>query len=115
VSSSLDDDSIFKQVAAIADEKAEAIRAPARLKSRIYSALIRKQQESGRLAPLSESTAAGRQLCVFEQLVQIAPVGQKVESMFFCHACHARVLAEALDNPPIWWPGCPYAGFKNQS
>ncbi len=87
--------------------------APSSLKARLYSSLIRKQQESGPLASLDESVASGHAICVFEKLVQIAPVGKKAKSPFFCHACHARVLAEHLDNPPIFWPHCPYVAFKN--
>jgi hypothetical protein len=87
-------------------------RAPSSLKARLYSALIRKQQEDGPLASLDVTVSAGYDLCVFEQLVQIAPVGEHGKSPFFCHICHARVLAEHFDNPPIFWPGCPYVKFK---
>ena len=89
-----------------------AAEAGTRLKSRVYTALVRRQAESGPLASVSATKAAGRGLCVFEELVQIAPVGQAAKSAFFCNTCHARVLAEHLDNPPIWWPHCPYVGFK---
>src|SRR6266851_10218647 len=88
-------------------------RAPSSLKARLYSSLIRKKQESGQLANLDESVASGHAICVFEKLVQIAPVGKIAKSPFFCRACHARVLAEHLDNPPIFWPHCPYVAFKN--
>lgn len=88
-------------------------RAPSSLKARLYSALIRKQQESGPLASLDRSVASGRDICVFEKLVQIAPVGEKAKSPFFCQVCHARVLAEHLERPPIFWPHCPYVAFKN--
>ena len=84
-------------------------RAPSLLKARLYSSLIRKQQESGPLASLDESVASGHAICVFEKLVQIASVGEKAN----CQGCHARVLAEHLDNPPIFWPHCPYVAFKN--
>jgi hypothetical protein len=90
-------------------------KAPARLKSRIYTALVRAQQESGPLASVRETKRAGRKLCVFEELVQIAPVGEAARSRFFCNVCHARLLAEAMEKPPIWWPGCPYAAFKNST
>jgi len=85
---------------------------PSSLKARLYSALVREQQASGPLASLDETVAAGRGLCVFEKFVQIAPVGEKAKSPFFCHVCHARVLAESFDNPPIFWPHCPYVDFK---
>ncbi len=88
------------------------VRAPSSLKARLYSALVRSQQESGPLASLDATVASGREICVFEKLVQIAPVAQKVKSPFFCQVCHARVLAENFDNPPIFWPHCPYVEFK---
>lgn len=88
-------------------------RAPSRLRSRIYTAMIREQQASGPLESVKETKAAGRKLCVFEELVQIAPVGETLQRKFPCHVCHARKLAESLENPPIWWPHCPYAEFKN--
>lgn len=86
--------------------------APSSLKARLYSALVRKQQESGPLASLNVSVSAGRAVCVFEKLVQIAPVGEQAKSPFFCEVCHARVLAEYFERPPIFWLGCPYVDFK---
>jgi len=86
--------------------------APANLKAKIYSALVLRQAESGQLASLTESKARGQKLCVFEQLVQIAPVGETVKSLNICRTCHARVLAEHFENPPIYWSGCPYVQFK---
>ena len=87
-------------------------RAPSSLKARLYSALIHKQQETGPLASLDASVEAGHGICVFEKLVQIAPVGEQAKTPFFCHVCHARLLAEQFDNPPIFWPHCPYVKFK---
>ncbi|MGH9659871.1 MAG: hypothetical protein ACRD96_15080, partial [Bryobacteraceae bacterium] len=87
--------------------------APSRLKARLYSSLIARQSETGRLRSLSDTSAEGRQLCVFEQLVQIAPVGQTAKSVFYCRACHARVLAEHFEDPPIYWSNCPYVQLKN--
>jgi hypothetical protein len=86
--------------------------APARLKSRVYTALIHAQQEDGALETLSATKQAGRSLCVFEQLVEIAPVGAPAKSKFYCTACHARILAEHMENAPIWWPHCPYSDFQ---
>jgi hypothetical protein len=86
--------------------------APARLKSRIYTALIRAQQEDGPLETVSATKQAGRALCVFEELVHIAPVGESAKSKFCCTVCHARILAEHMANAPIWWPHCPYAAFS---
>jgi len=87
-------------------------RTPSPLKARLYSALVREQQKSGPLASLNDTVAAGYAICVFEKLVQISPVGEKVKSPFFCQVCHARLLAEAFDNPPIYWAHCPYVAFK---
>ena len=93
-------------------ELAEARPARVRLKSKLYSALVRRQAETGPLASLSDSKALGHELCVFEQLVEIAPVGQAVKSLNICRVCHARVLAEHFENPPTYWSGCPYVQFK---
>jgi hypothetical protein len=87
-------------------------RAPSRLKARLYSALVRKQQETGPLMSLEETQRAGHGLCVFEKLVQIAPVSEAAKSPFFCTACHARILAENFESAPIFWSCCPYVGFQ---
>ncbi len=100
----------FRALLSEPDEIGE--RAPSSLKSRLYSALVRKQQESGRLASLQAAAVAGHRLCVFEKLGQIAPLGEAAKSPFICEVCHARVLAEHFDHPPIYWPGCPYVAFK---
>jgi hypothetical protein len=97
----------------LAESDGREERTPPSLKSRLYSALIRKQQESGPLASLDTSARAGRGVCVFEKLVQIAPIGQRAQSPFFCQVCHARVLAEHFNNPPIFWANCPYVNFKH--
>jgi hypothetical protein len=89
-------------------------RAPSRLKSRIYSALIGRQQSDGPLLSLSKVKARGRRLCVFEELVQIASVGESAKQPNFCRVCHARILAENFENAPVYWPGCPYAQFQNR-
>lgn len=91
----------------------EPAKAPSRLKARIYSALLQQQTETAPLLSLSENRADGKELCVFEQLVQIAPVGETAKSLNICRVCHARVLAERFENPPIYWPGCPYVALKN--
>lgn len=100
----------FSSLLSLADSTAE--RPPSSLKARLYTGFVRKQTESGRLASLDTSVAAGQELCVFEKLVQIAPVSEAAKSPFFCQTCHARVLAEHFDNPPIFWPHCPYVKFK---
>ena len=91
--------------------EASGEKTPPSLKARLYSALIRAQQASGPLASL-DTTSADHGLCIFEKLVQIAPVGERAKSHFFCEVCHARLLAERFDNPPIFWPNCPYSKFK---
>ena len=93
-------------------ELMDSLPAAANLKARIYSALVLQQAESGPLASLTESKTRGQKLCVFEQLVRIAPVGVTVKTLNICRACHARVLAEHFENPPIYWSGCPYVEFK---
>jgi hypothetical protein len=93
-------------------ELTEPERAPAHLKAKIYSALVQRQAEHGRLANLGDSKADGHLLCVFEQLVELAPVGKTVKSLNICRVCHARILAEHLEHPPIYWSGCPYVQFK---
>jgi hypothetical protein len=102
-------ESAFRRL--LSDEQIEAPTPPS-LKSRLYSAFVHEQQATGPLASLDASVAAGRGICVFEKLVQIAPVGERFKSPFFCDVCHARVLAESFENPPIFWPHCPYVSFK---
>ena len=87
-------------------------KAPSRLKSRIFSVLTRRQEESGPLLGLRETSRAGSQLCVFEQLVRNAPAGETLHSFNYCRICHARALAERFKAAPIWWPGCPYVMFQ---
>jgi hypothetical protein len=94
-------------------EAAEAVpcqQAPARLKSRTYSALVRLQASSGPLLSLSEPHQS--RLCVFEQLVKIAPAGETVKSLNPCSVCHARILAERMEHAPIYWRNCPYVDFQ---
>jgi hypothetical protein len=86
-------------------------RAPAHLKSKVYSALLTSMAQSGPLLDLRDVKNAGGQLCVFEQAVAILPVGPSVRSMNPCRICHARVLGERLEHAPIFWPGCPYSDF----
>jgi hypothetical protein len=101
-----------KQFFSLLAEPAAGERTPSSMKARLYSALVHKQQDTGPLASLDASVDAGYGICVFEKLVQIAPVGEQAKSPFFCQVCHARVLAEHFDNPPIYWPSCPYVRFK---
>ncbi len=87
---------------------------PSRLKARLYSQLVQEQAQSPGLASLSVCSEHGFGLCVFEKLVQIAPLGERVEKLNPCRICHARVLAERLENAPIYWPHCPYVKFQNR-
>lgn len=89
-------------------------RAPSRLKATIYSALIKAQQASGPLQSISRTEDDGYPLCVFEKIVQIAPVEEKAKEPFFCWGCHARVLGEKVENAPIFWKHCPYVKFQNR-
>lgn len=106
-----DEELEFRRLLSEGEEVGE--RAPASLKARLYSALIHEQQAQGPLASLNDTVAAGYGICVFEKLVQIAPLGEKAKSPFFCQVCHARILAENFENPPIYWPNCPYVAFKS--
>ena len=108
---SLRDDEFMEKIAEVV-VLSESGQAPARLKARLYSALVQQQAQTGPLMSLAEAKARGHQLCVFEQLVQIAPVGERAKSLNICRACHARVLAENMENAPIYWSGCPYVEFK---
>jgi hypothetical protein len=94
--------------------KPEGQRASSRLKSRIYSKLVLAQAESGPLRSLTDVKAGGRQLCVFEELVQISPASEAVKAKNPCRVCHARVLAEHVEGAPIYWPHCPYVLFQKR-
>jgi hypothetical protein len=88
------------------------VKAPSSLKARIYSALVRQQASSGPLLGLQECQNSGHGLCVFEHLVQITPVGERLNAKNICRVCHARVLAEHFDHAPIYWSHCPYVKFQ---
>src|SRR5437867_2061625 len=99
-------------------EKTDAVRiaadrAPARFKSRLYSALVAEQAAAGPLRSLPATEAAGRELCVFERVLQIVP-NERIVSMNPCRVCHARVLAERFESPPIYWPHCPYVDLRRR-
>lgn len=108
------EEGFFDNLVAALEEAEPSLVAPSRLKSKVYSALVLRQTESGPLLSISETKANARRLCVFENLVEIAPVNEKVKSLNFCRACHARILAEKLENAPIYWRSCPYVGFQNR-
>jgi hypothetical protein len=89
-------------------------RAPARLKARIYSALVNRLAAAGPLMTLGASKECGGGLCVFEEAVTWLG-SDRLESMNPCNVCHARVLGEQLEHAPIFWPNCPYSGFHKRS
>jgi hypothetical protein len=103
---------LLERLAAI-DDGPSAGRAPARLKSKIYSALVSRLTETGPLLSLEAIKQAGTRLCVFEELVTALPAGEQIGSRNPCRICHARVLGERLEWAPIFWPGCPYSEFHN--
>ena len=101
----------FERLAAEAETAPE--RAPAALKSKVYSAIVARMSESGPLLDLTTTKQAGGHLCVFEHAVALLPVGADLKSRNPCRVCHARVLGERMDHAPIFWPGCPYSEFHN--
>ena len=106
------DDLWFERLAG-ADREPAAARAPARLKSKVYSAVLSRLAESGPLEDLRRTRAAGGELCVFEHALTLLPIGAALCSKNPCRVCHARVLGERMDRAPIFWPGCPYSEFHN--
>jgi hypothetical protein len=99
-------------IASGAEAELDTGRASTRLQSRIYSALVQAQNAEGPLLSLSETEACGRGLCIFEKLVAIAPVPAELQTFNYCRVCHGRLLGEQIENPPLFWPNCPYAQFK---
>jgi hypothetical protein len=100
------------------DKLAERTGTPAgaastRLKSRLFSALNLRQAAEGGLRSLTASKRDGHDLCVFENLVEIAPV-DAAKSLNYCRVCHARILAERWEHAPIYWHGCPYVSFQKR-
>ena len=112
----MESDRFFEELAAKSDgPESDTERAPARLKSQIYSALLAQLAATGPLLSLKATKGdGGRPLCVFEAVLSGAPAGQRVDSMNPCRVCHARILAEHLESAPIFWPHCPYASFHRR-
>jgi len=111
----MSDERWFANLAASADvDEQRSPAAPARLKSRIFSALVRRLTERGSLLTLAESKSCGGGLCVFEEAVALLG-NERLGSMNPCNACHARVLGERLEHAPIFWPNCPYSDFHKRS
>ena len=88
-------------------------RAPARLKSKVYSAVVARMAAAGSLLDLTATKKAGGRLCVFENVLTVLPVGADVRAMNPCRICHARVMGERMEQAPVFWPGCPYADFHH--
>lgn len=106
-------DELWFEGLAEADQAPAAARAPARLASKTYSAVLSRMAEPGPLQDLLQTKRAGGQLCVFEHALTLLPIGSDLRSKNPCRICHARVLGERLDRAPIFWPGCPYSDFHN--
>ena len=103
----------FEKTFAASDSAAQSEgRAPARLKSRTLSQLALRQAETGPLLSVVETKASGRGLCFFEELARLAPSTEKFKRRNFCRACHARKLAEMMEEAPIYWGNCPYSEFQ---
>ncbi len=109
---SFQDDDLFAKFAEKTEPGGACTRAPARLKSKLYSALIRRQEASGPLLSLTETQEAEQGLCVFESLWEKLPLGNVAKSFNCCSVCHARVLGERVEQAPIYWSHCPYVTFK---
>ena len=108
----MDDERWLERLAGDSDVDATPpLRAPAQLKARIYSALVKQLSETGPLLGLTATKAAGSGLCVFEEAVAALPFGERIGTMNPCRVCHARLLAEHLEHAPIFWPHCPYSAF----
>lgn len=103
------DDAFFEN---LADEQAqEGVRAPARLKAKVYSALVRRAQQDAALRDLAATQQAGYELCFWEKIMEAVPGAGRLNH---CRFCHARLLGESLPHAPIGWSGCPYAQFHRR-
>ena len=112
MSKQIPEEQFFERLAGEAQLPSGAARAPSKLKARIYSTLMLREADTGPLASFRQTKAVGGRLCFFEELVRIAPVGERVKSFNICRVCHARVLAEHMERAPIYWPNCPYVKFQ---
>jgi hypothetical protein len=109
----MSDERFFTRLAEATDAAPDTGRAPSRVRSRLYSALVVALAQVGPLRSLKDTSAAGRSLCVFEHVLRVVP-NEGVRSMNPCRVCHARVLAEHVESPPIYWPHCPYVDFQRR-
>ena len=103
----------FERLVELSESGEEKLRAPSRLKAKIYSSLVKRMEESGPILGV-EPTCETHSLCVFESLIQIAPFPESVGSVNVCKYCHARVLAERFERAPIYWGSCPYVRFQDR-
>lgn len=103
------DDRLFER---LADSKAPRAGASSRLKARIFSKLVMLQAAEGPLMSLGEYGHRRKDLCFFENLVAIAPLGEALKTRNPCRVCHARILGERVERAPVYWPGCPYVTFQ---
>jgi hypothetical protein len=112
----MSDEQLFEQLAQAAEAEREqgGEAAPSTLKSRLFSMLNQLQAAEGGLEGVDDCRARGGDLCVFEQLVAVAPVGHDLKTKNPCRVCHARVLGENVEGAPIYWEGCPYVQFQNR-
>lgn len=108
----LQDDELFSRLVQQTETAPSVERAPSRLKSKTYSALIRRQEQSGPLLNIVETARAGHGLCVFESLWSHMPLGTSAKCFNCCSICHARLLGENVEPAPIYWGNCPYVAFK---
>jgi hypothetical protein len=111
MSDNLDDEDRLFALLARLDDAVEEERASSRLKSRLYSALMRHQEQSGPLRGLGETRAHGYGLCVFESAWQRAISADAAQRFNCCRVCRVRVLAEHVEGTPIHWRNCPYVAF----
>src|SRR5262249_57016258 len=82
-----DGDRLFELSGRQLDETASE-QAPSRLKAKLYTSLVQKQQESGRLLPLAETRVNGHGLCVFEDLWSRVTSAEGAQSFNCCSVCH---------------------------
>ncbi len=110
----LTDDEFFSRVAEETESALGAVHAPSRVKAKTYSALVRRQQQSGPLLNLADTRRAARGLCVFESFWQHLPLPDSAKCFNCCSICHARVLGERSEPAPIFWGHCPYVEFQKR-
>ncbi|MGH8581284.1 MAG: hypothetical protein ACREWG_00540 [Gammaproteobacteria bacterium] len=107
----LADDQFFEELAATTERE---YRAPTRVKSRLYSALMQAAQNAGTLRSLTATKAAGHGLCFWETAMQTLPLGERVDRFNHCRVCHGRVVGENVEDAPLPWAHCPYAEFQKK-